>query len=83
MSGQRLEDISYVDLWTSCGTDTKIRKRKLDKIFKELALDESQAWSRTARGCKRISFLVRFSRAFKALLKIGWKLKEGDVVEEV
>ena len=83
MSGQRLEDISYVDLWMSCGTDTKIRKTKLDNIFKELALGESQAWSRTARRCKRRSFLVRLSYAFKALLKIGWKLEEGDVVEEV
>jgi len=35
MSGQRLKDTSYVDLWAACDTDMKIPKMKLDKIFEE------------------------------------------------
>jgi len=50
-----------------------------------MAPGESQAWSCIARGCERRFFLVRFSYAFKALLKIGWKLEEveGDLAEGV
>ncbi len=48
-----------------------------------MALGESQAWSCTARGCDRRSFLVRFSYSFKALLKTSWKLEDEDVAEGV
>jgi len=42
-----------------------------------MAVGESQAWSWAASGCERRSFLVRFSYAFKALLKISWRLEDG------
>jgi hypothetical protein len=43
-----------------------------------MLLGESQAWSRAASGWAKRSFLVRLSYAFKALLKIGWKVEVED-----
>ncbi len=45
-----------------------------------MALGESQACSLAASGCARRSFFVRLSYAFKALLKISWKLEDEAVV---
>ena len=45
------------------------------------SLGESQDWSWATSGCARRSLLVRFSYSFKALLKISWKLGEGESVE--
>ena len=47
-----------------------------------MSLGELQACSRAARGCARRSFFVILSYAFKAVLKMDWKL-EGDVEVEV
>ena len=48
MGGQRLKDISDVDLWAACDTDMKIPKTKLDKIFKEQ--EDPFARRRNTRG---------------------------------
>ena len=46
-------------------------------------MGELQFWRSVASGWARRSFFVRFSYAFKALLKISWKLNdEGSVVME-
>jgi hypothetical protein len=45
-----------------------------------MALGESQIWSWVASGWASRSFFVRFSYAFKALLKISWKLDDEAAV---
>jgi hypothetical protein len=45
-----------------------------------MLLGESQAWSWAASGWVRRSFFVRLSYAFRALLKIGWKLEDDEAV---
>jgi hypothetical protein len=48
-----------------------------------MLLGESQAWSWVASGCLRRSFFVRLSYAFRALLKIGWKVEDDEAVGRV
>jgi hypothetical protein len=48
VSGQRLKDISYVDLWAARDTDVKIRETKLDEIFEEK--ENAFARRRNTRG---------------------------------
>ena len=45
-----------------------------------IMLGELQSWSSTASGWARRSILVRFSYAFKALLKISWNLSDEFAV---
>jgi hypothetical protein len=45
-----------------------------------MAAGESQAWSWDASGWASKSFLVCFSYAFRALLKISWKLFDEEAV---
>ena len=46
-------------------------------------MGESQIWSSAARGWASRSFFVRFSYAFKALLKMSWKLDDEAEVMPV
>jgi hypothetical protein len=39
-----------------------------------------QSWSSAASGWATRSFFVRFSYAFKAVLKMSWKLDDEDAV---
>jgi hypothetical protein len=48
-----------------------------------MLLGESQAWSWAASGWARRSFFVHLSYAFKASLKIGWKLEDEEEVGRV
>jgi hypothetical protein len=41
-----------------------------------MVLGELQDWSSVTRGCASRSFLVRFLYAFKALMRISWKLED-------
>ena len=46
-----------------------------------MSLGELQACSRAARGCARRFFLVFFSYAFRATLKMDWKFEEDGVAD--
>jgi hypothetical protein len=45
-----------------------------------IALGELHFWSSAASGWARRSFFVRFSYAFRALLKMSWKLEDEVAV---
>jgi hypothetical protein len=45
-----------------------------------MALGELQVWSSAVSGWARKSSFVRFSYAFRALLKINWKLDDEVAV---